>query len=204
MIHLYLLLISLLIVRASYINLKRCDPVAKDKVDHDISVIRPQMRAEDIKMRKRRMSSDRLKDIRKGLLTLHTMEILAVNIYQLQITKKVCDLNRQLITAMCNEMTHVQDFQVKLFEYGWKPSKLRWIYWIVGFTLGFFSRLIGTKTILKTDIWLETKAVKHYDKLIQMINWDEDTRKIIEKNRSDEYGHITRWKKLLQLNEDLT
>ena len=42
-----------------------------------------------------------------------------------------------------NEMTHLQDFRVKLFEYGWKPSKARWAYWIVGFVFGFFSRLMG-------------------------------------------------------------
>jgi len=47
------------------------------------------------------------------------------------------------------------------------------------------------------------KAVHHYDELLKTINWDEDTRIVIEKNRSDEYGHINRWKKLLQLNEDL-
>lgn len=161
------------------------------------------MRTENIRMRGQRMSSDKLKSIRKGLLTLHTMEMMAVNIYQFQITKKVCELNHQLIVAMCNEMTHVQDFRVKLFEYCWTPSKLRWVYWIVGFMLGFFSRLIGTKAILKTDIWLEKKAVHHYDELLQKINWDEDTRIVIEKNRSDECGHINRWKILLQLNEDI-
>jgi len=125
---------------------------------------------------------------------------MAVNIYKFQITKKVCELNRQLIAAMCNEMTHVQDFQVKLFEYNWKPSKLRWTYWIVGLTLGLFSRLRGTKAILKTDIWLETKAVYHYGELLQTIDWDEDTRRAIEKDQSDEYGHINRWKELLQSN----
>ncbi|NIN00370.1 MAG: hypothetical protein GTO24_20505, partial [candidate division Zixibacteria bacterium] len=66
---------------------------------------------------------------------------------------------------MCNEMTHVQDFQIKLYEYGWRPSKLRWAFWIVGLVIGFGSRLLGRRAILKTSIWLEKKAVHHYGQL---------------------------------------
>ncbi|TKJ31949.1 hypothetical protein CEE39_06640 [bacterium (candidate division B38) B3_B38] len=152
-------------------------------------------------MRGQGISPAKLKDIRKGLRTLHTLETMAVNIYKSQITKKVSEHNRQLIAAMCNEMTHVQDFQVKLYEYGWKPSKLRWMYWIVGFKFGFISRLMGKRAILKAGIWLETAAVNHYDELLRNIDWDEATRKILEKDQSDEYGHINRWKGLLQASK---
>ena len=174
---------------------------AQQTGDYDISIIRPHMRDGNVKLRGRQMSSARLKAIRKGLLTLHTLELMAANIYKFQITKKTSELNRQLIAAMCNEMTHYQDFQVKLLEYGFKPSKLRWAYWIVGFVFGFGSRLLGTKAILKTGIWVETKAVHHYDQLLNSIDWDEDSRKIIEKDQADEYGHINRWKNLLQSKE---
>ncbi len=169
--------------------------------NYDISVIRTCIQTDDIRMRGQGISSARLKAIRKGLLTLHTLETMAANIYKFQITKRVCELNRQLIASMCNEMTHLQDFQVKLFEYGWNPSKTRWMYWTAGLMFGFLSRLAGTKAILKTGIWVETKAVHHYDELLQTIDWDEDTRRIIEKNQSDEYGHINRWKNLLLLSK---
>jgi len=172
----------------------------QQKSDYDISIIRPQVRNEDVKLRGRQMSPSRLKAIRKGLLTLHTLELMAANIYKFQITKAPSELNRQLIAAMCNEMTHYQDFQVKLLEYGFRPNILRWAYWLVGFVFGFGSRLLGTKAILKTGIWVETKAVKHYDQLLSSIDWDEDTRRVIEKDQADEYGHINRWKKLLQSN----
>ena len=98
-------------------------------------------------------------------------------------------------------MTHLQDFEVKLFEYGWRPSKLRWAYLIIGFAFGFFSRLMGTKRILKTGIWVETKAIHHYDELLQTIDWDGDTRARIEKNQADERGHIDRWIKLSESSE---
>ncbi|UCH90295.1 MAG: demethoxyubiquinone hydroxylase family protein [Thermoplasmata archaeon] len=126
---------------------------------------------------------------------------MAVNIYKYQITKKANELNRQLVAAMCNEMTHFQDFQVKLFEHGWKPSKLRWAYWIVGFLFGNFSRILGAKMTLKLGIWVETKAVNHYSELLEKIDWDGETRRIIEKNQADEYGHINRWRSFLQSND---
>ncbi len=144
------------------------------------------------------MSPARLKAIKKGLITLHTLETMAVNIYRFQITKRASEHNRQLIAAMCNEMTHLQDFQVKLYEYGWRPSIFRWGYWVVGLALGFSSRLTGTRAVLKTGIWVETKAVHHYGELLRSIDWDEDTRKVVEKDQSDEHGHINRWTKLLR------
>jgi ubiquinone biosynthesis monooxygenase Coq7 len=169
-----------------------------EKKDFDISVIRPEILLTDLKQRGQGMPSDRLKSIKEGLQTLHTLETMAANIYKFQITRKESEINLQLIAAMGNEMTHLQDFQIKLFEYGFKPSMLRWLYWMVGFKFGFFSRLLGTKVILRTGIWIERKAVRHYNELLRKIDWDEDTRKIIEKDQADEYGHIKRWEAFLK------
>lgn len=170
---------------------------AKDK-KYDSSIIRPEMLLKDVRLRREHHSSQRLRKVKAALITLHTLETMAVNIYKFMITDEESDLNRQLIAAMCNEMTHMQDFQVKLYEFGWKPSKLRWAYWIVGFVFGYGSRLIGKKTILKTGIWVETKAVHHYAELLKNVDWDEETRRIVEKDQSDENGHINRWKTLLK------
>jgi len=167
------------------------------KTSYDTTIIRPQMRIEDVKMRGRDVQPGTLKDIKKGLLTLHTLELMASTIYKFQITGADGELNRQLIAAMCNEMTHYQDFQVKLFEYGWRPSLWRWTYWIVGFVFGFGSRLLGSRAILKTGIWVEAKAVEHYAELLETIAWDEQTRRIVEKDQADEKGHIQRWRSML-------
>ncbi|TEU04931.1 MAG: hypothetical protein E3J22_06430 [Candidatus Aminicenantes bacterium] len=144
------------------------------------------------------MTPKRLKDIRKGLRTLHTLETMAANIYKYQISRRTTELNLQLIAAMSNEMTHLQDFQSRLFEYGFKPNKFRFAYWVVGWAFGFLSRLMGRKAVLKTGIWVETKAIHHYEELLKDIEWDEETRKIIEKNQADEFGHIQRWKSFLK------
>ena len=171
---------------------------AKGRTSYDISIVRPQLKYDDFKIRGRDMEPARLKAIKKGLLTLHTLELMAITIYRFQITSENCQLNRWLIAAMCNEMTHYQDFQVKLYEFGFKPRLTRGAFWIVGFTFGFGSRLLGRKTILKTGIWVETKAVRHYAELLGTIDWDEDTRKVIEKDQADENGHISKWKTLLE------
>jgi len=170
---------------------------AQQKTSYDISIVRPQLNNTDFQMRDQRMEPARLAAIKKGLLALDTLELMASTIYRFQITKEDCELNRQLIAAMCNEMTHYQDFHVKLYEYGFRPSLIRWAYWCVGFTFGFVSRLLGKKAILKTGIWVETKAVHHYAELLKTIDWDEDTRKVIEKDQADEDGHINKWKKFL-------
>ena len=170
----------------------------QEPTSYDISVVRPQMCSDDFKMRNQGVEPARLEAIKKGLLTLHTLELMAQTIYRFQITGENSDLNRQLIAAMCNEMTHHQDFQIKLYEYGFKPSLIRWAYWCVGFTFGFLSRLFGKKATLKMGIWVETKAVHHYAELLKTIDWDEDTLKVIEKDQADEDGHINKWKKLLK------
>ena len=169
-----------------------------NKKDIDITVIRHDMRLSDFKFRVTEMTPKRLKDIRKGLRTLHTLETMAANIYKYQISRRATELNLQLIAAMINEMTHLQDFQSRLFEYGFKPNKFRFAYWVVGWAFGFLSRLMGRKAVLKTGIWVETKAIHHYEELLKDIEWDEETRKIIEKNQADEFGHIQRWKSFLK------
>jgi demethoxyubiquinone hydroxylase (CLK1/Coq7/Cat5 family) len=165
---------------------------------YDISIIRPQLKDEDFKVRGTDFTPHRLQAIRKGLLALHTLELMASTIYKFQLTKQRSELNRQIIAAMCNEMTHYQDFQTKLYEYGFRPSKFRWVWWLVGLTFGFVSRLLGTKAILKIGIWVESKAIRHYAELLQAIDWDQDTRKVIEKDQADEHGHINRWRVLLE------
>ncbi len=168
------------------------------KSNYNISIIRPQMSKDEVGLRGEGFSQNRLANIKKGLHTLHTLELMAQTIYKFQITKKPSELNHRLIAAMCNEMTHHQDFQVKLYEYSFRPNILRWAYWLVGFALGFASRLIGPKAILKVGIWVETKAVHHYGGFLETIEWDDDTRKIIEKDQADEFGHIDKWKQLLE------
>lgn len=167
------------------------------KPRYDISIIRPEVRAEQIGLRGEGYRPERLAGLRKGLRALHTLELMAQTIYKFQLTKERSEMNGLLVAAMCNEMGHYQDFQVKLYEYGFRPSLLRGLYWLIGFVVGFGSRLLGRRAVLKTGVWVESKAVRHYAELLATINWDEETRKVIEKDQADEDGHISRWKSML-------
>ncbi len=56
------------------------DPNTQDRISYDISIVRPQMNSEDFEIRGRDMEPARLKAIKKGLLTLHTLELMAITI----------------------------------------------------------------------------------------------------------------------------
>ena len=162
----------------------------------DNSIIRPEMGSQEVKLRRDSLTPRQSRELKKGVRTLHNLETMAVNIYKYQITREPSEHNRQLIAAMCNEMTPVQDFQVKLYEYGWNPSILQPFWWMVGIVFGVGSRVCGAKAMLKLGIWVESKAVHHYDELKQLA-WDEDGLKIVVKDQADECEHITSWRQLL-------
>jgi len=167
-------------------------------MSYDTDVIRPEIRVESIKSRGEAGTAAERRATRSALRTLHTLEIMATKIYACQITSRPSPLNTALTAAMCNEMTHAQDFQTKLFEYGFTPRKWRGAHWMVGYILGLGSRLLGQRRILKTGIWAEAKAVHQYSELLSVVEWDDDTRAIIEKDQADEAGHIEKWRTLLE------
>ena len=173
-------------------------PTAPSQGRYDVQIIRPEVRDGEIKLRGRDLAPARRRQIKAALRTLHTLETMAATIYKFQLTSEPSELNRHLCAAMLNEMTHHQDFQVKLYEYGARPSLLRVGYWIVGFCFGFYSRLLGKRRILRTGVWVETQAVHHYAQLLDEVEWDDDTRRMIEKDQTDEDGHINRWVGLLE------
>lgn len=159
--------------------------------------LRQDVRFKDIRKRGNGASRRIRNTLKKGLHTLHNLELMATNIYFFQITRPWSEINRRLIAAMCNEASHYSDFQVKLFEFGFRPFIFRHAYAFIGFAIGFVSKLLGKKSVLKTGIWVEKKAVRHYQHLLDTIDWDEDTRRTIEKNQQDEIIHIEHWQQLL-------
>ncbi len=165
-------------------------------MDSEIQDIRNAMSESSVHFRGNGYSSERLRAIKKGFKTLHNLETMAVAVYQFQITRRNTEHGRLLIAAMINEMTHLQDFQSKLYEYGFRPFLFRLGFWIAGMSIGWISRAAGRKAVLKTGIWLESKAVNHYTELIRDIEWDEDSRAILEKDKCDEEHHIDTWKQL--------
>ena len=106
----------------------------------DTIVIRPEMTETQVKPRGRDLDKEKRRALKKALQTLHSLEIMAVNIYKCQITTEATPLNTALTMAMSNEMTHMQDFQTRLYEYGFKPAKLRGRFWLAGYVFGLGSQ----------------------------------------------------------------
>jgi demethoxyubiquinone hydroxylase (CLK1/Coq7/Cat5 family) len=164
--------------------------------DSDV-IIRPEMRFDQVRQRGGGFPADRLSGIGKALRKLHALETMAVNIYKYEISKRGTPLDIYLTAAMANEMTHLQDFQTKLYEYNLRPGKLRFGFWLVGIVLGLGSRMMGRRRILKTGIWAEKKAVRDYGHFLRDVRWDEETIPIVEKDAADEAAHVARWTRLL-------
>lgn len=164
--------------------------------DSDL-IIRPEMRYDQVMQRGIDYPTARLTEIRKALQKLHALETMAVNIYKYEISRKRTPLDTHLTAAMANEMTHLQDFQTKLYEHNLRPSKLRFGFWLVGVFLGLGSRLLGRRRILKTGIWAEEKAVADYAHFLRDVRWDEQTYPMVEKDAADEASHVARWARLL-------
>ena len=154
-----------------------------------------------IQLRGEQLTSKEKGKIKKALLDLHNLEIMATNVYRCQITNRYPELKVNLIGAMKNEMGHVQDYLVKLFEYDFTPAWYRWVFWMVGWVIGTGSRIQGKKGILKAGIWTESKAVKHYEELLEIAPWDEETFRVIDKDRQDEVQHLELWTGLLKAME---
>ncbi|MEJ5258622.1 MAG: demethoxyubiquinone hydroxylase family protein [Anaerohalosphaeraceae bacterium] len=164
----------------------------------EMEVLRPLLRREDVAFRGEELSPEGRKKLARALRTLHSLELMATTIYRLQIGPERTELNRELIAAMCNELTHWQDFQTQLYEYGFRPSPLRLFWQAVGVVFGLGSRLAGAKWILKTGIWVESKAVEHYSRLLEAAPWEDASRRMLLKNQEDEQGHIQTWRRLLK------
>lgn len=172
-------------------------PVEERSAGAEVEVLRPLLRRGDVAFRGEGLTSEGRKKIARALRTLHSLEMMAVTIYRLQIGTKPTELNRELIAAMCNELTHWQDFQTHLYEYGFRPSPLRLFWQAVGAVFGLASRLAGAKWILRTGLWVESKAVEHYSQLLTSVPWEETSWRMLRKNQEDEQGHIQTWKRLL-------
>jgi len=134
------------------------------------------------------------KKIRSALHALHSLEIMATNIYRMQIGRFENELNVALIAGMANEIGHIRDYGVKLYEYGMKPSIFRLANWMAGIVIGLFARFAGRSQALKTNVWVEEKACSHYRELIESAPWDDSSVKILKKDLEDEVHHIEVWK----------
>lgn len=156
-------------------------------------LLRTEMYTHDIGFRGRGADKTTIKRTHKALRTIHRLETMAMQVYRAQIGKKGTELDRQLIAAMENEVTHHTDSMVLLLEFNGNEDILRLPFYIFGYVSGRLSRMMGTKYILKLAEWVERKAINHYEHLTDQVKWDKATYEYVFRMWEDEKVHQARW-----------
>ena len=134
-------------------------------------------------------------DVLGALRALVNLEIMAVRIYRGQRWR----LGRSEITAealaeaIAVEERHVRDFDSRRQELGGSRSMLSPFYAVAGWLIGFIPSLLGQRAALKTGIWVEERAVKDYQRLLDRVPFDDESRALVERNQEDEREHIRMW-----------
>jgi len=125
---------------------------------------------------------------------MHNFERFATAIYSAQIRafpeKEIAD---RLKAAMDNEQEHVDDLRARIEELGGSISWMGFFFKMAGKVAGVTTTLLGNMRLLKTDIWIEKRAVMDYGDFLHKVDFDEKSRRLIEKNIEDEKNHIKRW-----------
>jgi demethoxyubiquinone hydroxylase (CLK1/Coq7/Cat5 family) len=135
------------------------------------------------------------RDVLRAFTAMVNLEVMAVRIYRGQRWR----LGRSAITAerlanaLAIEERHVRDLASRRQELGGSPSMLSPFYALVGWVIGFVPSLLGQRAALKTSIWVEERAVKDYQRLLDRVAFDDESRVLVERNQEDEREHIRMW-----------
>ena len=138
-------------------------------------------------------------DVLRAFRAMVNLEVMAVRIYRGQRWR----LGRSEITAealavaIAIEERHERDLASRRQELGGSPSMLSPFYALAGWVIGFVPSILGQRTALKTGIWVEERAVKDYQRLLDQVPFDDESRALVERNQEDEREHIRMWEESL-------
>jgi bacterioferritin len=138
-----------------------------------------------------------------SLKFMYNMERFATQIYRTQrgaFTEK--EIIERLGAAADNEQQHVDILQERILELQGTPSYFGFIFQTAGKILGTVARVPGKLFILKTDIWIEKRAIKDYRSYLNRINFDEESVALIERIIADEQRHVDIWQNSIKILED--
>ena len=138
-------------------------------------------------------------DVLRAFRAMVNLEVMAVRIYRGQRWR----LGRSEITAealavaIAIEERHERDLASRRQELGGSPSMLSPFYALAGWVIGFVPSILGQRTALKTGIWVEERAVKDYQRLLDQVPFDDESRALVQRNQEDEREHIRMWEESL-------
>jgi len=139
-----------------------------------------------------------------SLNTMYNIERAATAIYKAQAGafRSNAAVYETFKAATANEQEHADGLKSRVAELKGKGSFIGWFFALGGMMIGFVTRIMGKKRVMKTNIWVETKAVKDYGAFLQKVNFDEKSAALIKKNIGDEQRHVDNWTRILgELNK---
>lgn len=141
-----------------------------------------------------------MKEILHSLGTMYKIERAATAIYKAQVPafrgNAIAD---KLRAATANEQEHADNLRARIEELGGSTPRSGFIFQMGGMFLGFATIFSGRIRLLKTNCWVERKAVKDYSGFLQRVDFDEKSVAVIQKNIGDEKRHLKTWEKSIQI-----
>ena len=140
-------------------------------------------------------------EIVRALNAVVKVEAMAVQIYRAQMWRfrGRQEIAERLVHAIANEREHFDDLTSRVRDLGSIPSRLSPLFAVAGWIMGFLPTLAGKVPALKLDIWVEERAVRDFQGFLNRVNFDDESRALMEKNMADEEEHIRAWKQSLEL-----
>ncbi len=135
-----------------------------------------------------------------SLKFMYNMERFATEIYQTQrrAFAKI-EIADKLRAAAENEQQHTNNLQGHILEVNGTPSRLGFLFQIAGRILGLATRSLGKLLILKTDIWVEKRAIRDYRRFLKRVEFDEKSVRLIERIIIDEERHVDTWENSIKI-----
>jgi len=141
------------------------------------------------------------KEIIRALNAVVKVEAMAVQIYRAQMWRfrGRQEIAERLVHATANERKHFDDLTSRVRDLGSTPSRLSPLFAVAGWIMGLLPALAGKVPALNLDIWVEERAVRDYQGFLNVVNFDDESRALMEKNMVDEEEHIRAWKESIEL-----
>ena len=139
-----------------------------------------------------------------SLNTMYNIERAATAIYKAQAGafSNNAAVYETFKAATANEQEHADGLKARVAELKGKGSSMGWFFALGGMMIGFVTRIMGKKRVMKTNIWVEKKAVKDYGAFLERVNFDDKSAALIKKNIGDEQRHVDNWTRILgELNK---
>jgi len=134
-----------------------------------------------------------------SLNTMYNIERAATAIYKAQAGafKANSAIYETFKAAIANEQEHADGLKSRVADLKGRGSFIGWFFALGGMMIGTVTRLMGKKRVMKTNIWVEKKAVRDYGAFLQKVNFDEKSAALIKKNIGDEQRHVDNWTRIL-------